>query len=135
MLALNYIYSQQVFEEGCQADPGNTGKAGSDVSIVKIADTKSIMAVETSDIVIRAVNDLHDGIICENFSEGLKFLQGYRIDDLDFVTGGYLNQAELLGIVVAAVRLSIEGNSRQADHPLDSDIELRGINDKFYRER
>ena len=112
MLALNYIYSQQVFEEGGQADPGNTGKAGSDVSIVKIADTKSIMAVETADIVICAVNDLHDGIICENFSEGLKFLQGYRIDDLDFVMGGYLNQAELLGIVVAAVRLSIEGNSR-----------------------
>jgi hypothetical protein len=70
------------------------------------------MTVETANIVIRTVNDLHDGIICEHFSERLKFLQGYCIDDLDFVAGGYLNKADLFGIVVAAVRLSIESNSR-----------------------
>ena len=54
---------------------GQTGKAGSDVGIIKVADTKSVMPVEAADVVVRAVNDFDDGSICQNFFEGSNLLQ------------------------------------------------------------
>ena len=69
------------------------------------------MSVEAADIVICAMNDFLDGIIYQNFLEGKELLQGYRINDVDFVAGGDLNEAELLGVVVEAVGLGIKGDS------------------------
>ena len=68
------------------------------------------MPIEAADVVVRAMNDFLDGIIYQNFFEGSEFLQGYRIDDVDFVAGGDLNEAELLGVVVEAVGLGIKGD-------------------------
>ena len=68
------------------------------------------MSVEAADVVVRAMNDFLDGIIYQSFFEGSELLQGYRIDDVDFVAGGDLNEAELLGVVVEAVGLGIEGD-------------------------
>ena len=68
------------------------------------------MSVEAADVVVRAMNDFLDGIIYQNFFEGSELLQGYRIDDVDFVAGGDLNEAELLGVVVEAVGLGIKGD-------------------------
>jgi len=61
------------------------------------------MPVKAADVIVRAMNDFLDGIIYQDCFEGIEFLQGYRIDDVDFVAGGDLNEAELLGVVVEAV--------------------------------
>ncbi len=66
------------------------------------------MPIEAADVIVRTMNDFLDGIIYQNFSEGIDLLQGYRIDDVDFVAGGDLNEAELLGVVVEAVGLGIK---------------------------
>jgi len=66
------------------------------------------MPIEAADVIVRAMNDFLDGIIYQNFLEGIEFLQGYRIDDVDFVAGGDLNEADLLGVVVEAVGLGIK---------------------------
>ncbi len=49
------------------------------------------MPIEAADIIVRAMNNFLDGIIYQNFFEGIELLQGYRIDDVDFVAGGDLN--------------------------------------------
>ncbi|KKK47264.1 hypothetical protein LCGC14_3156960 [marine sediment metagenome] len=68
------------------------------------------MPIEAADVVVRAMNDFLDGIIYQNFFEGSELLQGYRIDDVDFVAGGDLNETELLGVAVEAVGLGIKGD-------------------------
>ena len=68
------------------------------------------MPIEAADIVVRTMNDFLDGIIYQNFFEGSELLHEYRIDDVDFVAGGDLNEAELLGVVVEAVGLGIKGD-------------------------
>jgi len=68
------------------------------------------MPIEAADVIVRAMNDFLDGIIYQDFFERIEFLQGYRIDDVDFVAGGDLNEAELLGVVVEAVGLGIKGD-------------------------
>ena len=68
------------------------------------------MPIEAADVIVRAMNDFLDGIIYQNFFEGSEILQGYRIDDVDFVAGGNLNKAELLGVVVEAVGLGVQGD-------------------------
>jgi hypothetical protein len=73
-------------------------------------DMKSAMAVKAANIVVRGVNDFLDGDICQNVSEGSEVIERYRIDDVDFVAGGDLNEAELLGVVVEAVGLGIKGD-------------------------
>ena len=60
------------------------------------------MPIEATDVIVCAMNDFLDGIIYQNFFEGIELLQGYRIDDVDFVAGGDLNEAELLGVGVEA---------------------------------
>jgi hypothetical protein len=130
-LTLTDSYAQQVFDEGCQTNSRHAGEASSDVGIVQVADTKSVMPVEATNVVVRAMNDFLDGIIYQNFFEGIKLLQNHRIDDVDFVAGSYLNEAELLGIVVEAIGLSIEGDASRAKHHLDSDVELGRLTDDF----
>ncbi len=68
------------------------------------------MPIEAADVVVRAMNDFLDGIIFQNFFKGREFLKGYRINDVDFMAGGDLNEAELLWVVVEAVGLGIKGN-------------------------
>ena len=68
------------------------------------------MPVKTTDIVVCRVNDFLDGNICQNVSERSEIMKRYRIDDVDFVAGGDLNEAELLGVVVEAVGLGIKGD-------------------------
>ena len=71
---------------------------------------KTTMPIKAADIVVRAVNDFLDGDICYNVSEGSEVIKRYRIDDVDFVTRGDLNKAELLRIMVEAVGFCIQGN-------------------------
>ena len=71
---------------------------------------KSRMPVKTTDIVVCRVNDFLDGNICQNVSEGSEITKRYRIDDVDFVTRGDLNEAELLGVMVEAVGFCIKGD-------------------------
>jgi len=130
-LALRDSYAQQIFDEDCQPDPGQTGKAGSDVGIVQVADTKSVMPVEAADVLVRAMNNFDDGSICQDFFEGSDLLQDDRVDDVDFVACGYLNETELLGIVVEAVGLGIESDVWRAEHRLDSSVKLGGLADNF----
>ena len=66
-----------------------------------------MMPVKAADVIVRTMNNSLDRIIYQNFFEGSEILQGYRIDDVDFVAGGDLNEAELLGIVVEAVGFCI----------------------------
>ena len=68
------------------------------------------MPIEATDVIVRAMNNFLDGIIYQNFIERIEFLQGYRIDDVYFVTRGDLNETELLGVVVEAVRFCIKGD-------------------------
>jgi hypothetical protein len=68
------------------------------------------MLIEAADVIVRAMNDFLDGIIYQNFFDGIELFQGYRINDVDFVVGGDLNEAELLGVVVEAVGLGIKGD-------------------------
>ena len=68
------------------------------------------MPIKAADVIVRAMNDFLNGIICQNFLEGIKLFQGYRIDDVGFVASGDLNEAKLLGVVVEAVRLGIKDN-------------------------
>jgi len=68
------------------------------------------MLIKAADVIVRAMNDFLDGIIYQNFLDGIELLQGYRIDDVDFVAGGDLNKAELLGVVVEAIGLGIKGD-------------------------
>jgi hypothetical protein len=71
---------------------------------------KSTMPVKAADIVVRSVNDFFDGDICQNVSEGGDIIKSYRIDDVDFVTRGDLDEAELLGVMVEAVGFCIKGD-------------------------
>jgi len=71
---------------------------------------KSAMPVKTADIVIRAMNNFLDGNICQNVPEGSEVIKRYRIDDVYFMTRGDLNEAELLGVMVEAVRFCIQGD-------------------------
>ncbi len=66
------------------------------------------MPVKAADVIVRAMDNFLDGIIYQNFIERIEFLQGYRIDDVYFVTRGDLNETELLGVVVEAVRFCIK---------------------------
>jgi hypothetical protein len=68
---------------------------------------KSIMPVKAADIVVRGMNDFLDGDICQNVSEGSEIIKSYRIDNVDFVARGDLNEAELLRVMVAAVGFCI----------------------------
>ncbi len=71
---------------------------------------KSTMPVKTADIVVRAMNDFLDGNICQNVPEGSEVIKRYYIDDVDSVTRGDLNEAELLGVMVEAVGFCIKGD-------------------------
>ncbi len=71
---------------------------------------KSTMPIEAADVIVRPMNDFLDGIIYQNVSERSEVIKRYRIDDIDFVAGGDLNEAELLGVVVEAVGLGIKGD-------------------------
>ena len=128
---LSDSYAQQIFDEGCQPDSGQTGKAGGDVGIVQVADTKSVMPIEAADVVVRSMNDFGDGSICKNFFEGSNVIKDDRVDDVDFVTGGNLNQAELLGVVEEAVRLGIKGDVSRVEHCLNGSVKLSGLADDF----
>ena len=68
------------------------------------------MLIEAADVIVRAMNDFLDGDICQNISEWSDVIKRYRIDDIDFVTRGDLNEAELLGVMVEAVRFCIQGD-------------------------
>ena len=68
------------------------------------------MLIEAADVIVRAMNDFLDGIIYQNCFEGSEIIKGYRIDDVDSVAGGDLNEADLLGVVVEAVGLGIKGD-------------------------
>ena len=71
---------------------------------------KSRMPVKTTDIVVRGVNDFLGGDICQNVSERSEVMKRYRIDDVDFMKRGDLNEAELLGVMVEAVGFCIKGD-------------------------
>ena len=66
------------------------------------------MPIETTDVIVRAMNDFLDGIIYQNSFEGIELLQAYRINDIDSVAGGDLNEADLLRVVMEAVGLGIK---------------------------
>ncbi len=68
------------------------------------------MPIEAADVIVRAMNDFLDGGICQNVSERSEIMKRYRIDDVYFMTRGDLNEAELLGVMVEAVRFCIQGN-------------------------
>jgi hypothetical protein len=89
------------------------------------------MPVEAADIVVRAMDDLLDGTIRQNSIEEIELFQGYGIDNVDIVAGGYLNKAELLGVVVKAVGLGIQGDGLRTSHRTDGGIELCGLGDDF----
>ena len=130
-LAFRDSYAQQVFDESCQPEPDRTGKVGSDAGIVQVADTKSAMHVEAADVLVRGMNDFDDRSICQDFFERSKILQNDRVDDVDFVEGSNLNQAELLGIIAEAIGLGIEGDDPGVEHRLDSSVKLGGLADDF----
>jgi hypothetical protein len=67
-------------------------------------------SVKAANIIVRCMNDFRDRDISQNVSEGIEVMESYRIDDVDFVTGGNLNKAELFGVMVAAVGFSIKGD-------------------------
>jgi len=71
---------------------------------------KSTMLIKAADVIVRAMNDFLDGGICQNVSEGSKVIKRYRIDDVNFVTRGDLNEAKLLGVMVEAVGFCIKGD-------------------------
>ena len=68
------------------------------------------MPIEAADVIVRAMNDFLDGNICQNVSERSEIMKRYRIDDVYFMTRGDLNEAELLGVMVEAVRFCIQGD-------------------------
>ncbi len=103
-------YAQQISGEGCQAELGNASKTGGDTSIELVMDVEVTMTLEAADVVVRPMKDFLDGIIYQNVSERSEVIKRYRIDDIDFVAGGDLNEAELLGVVVEAVGLGINGD-------------------------
>lgn len=69
------------------------------------------MPVKAADVIVRAMNDFLDGGICQNVSERSEIMKGYRIDDVYFMMRGDLNEAELLGVMVEAVRFCIQGDN------------------------
>ena len=68
------------------------------------------MPIKAADIVVRRVNDFHDGGIRQKVSKRSNIRKSYRIDDAYFVTRGNLNEAELLGIKVKAVGFRIQSD-------------------------
>ncbi|MBA7649159.1 hypothetical protein ES703_56953 [subsurface metagenome] len=72
---------------------------------------KSTMSVKTADIVVRGMSDFLDGDICQNISERSEVIKRYRIDDVDFMKRGDLNEAELLGVMMKAVGFCIKGDN------------------------
>ena len=68
------------------------------------------MPVEAADVVVRTMNDFLDRIIYQDFFERSEIMKRYRIDDVYFIMRGDLNEAELLGVMVEAVRFCIQGD-------------------------
>jgi len=89
---------------------GGPGEASGDAGIEYVTDMKFRVPVKTTDIVVCRVNDFLDGNICQNVSERSEIMKRYRIDDVYFMTRGDLNEAELLGVMVEAVRFCIQGD-------------------------
>ena len=85
------------------------------------------MPVKTTDIVVCRVNDFLDGNICQNVSERSEIMKRYRIDDVYFMTRGDLNEAELLGVMVEAVRFCIQGDDMCACQLTSEGTELSGL--------
>jgi uncharacterized protein YrrD len=75
---------------------------------------KSRMPVKTTHIVVCRVNYFLDGNISQNVSERSEIMKRYCIDDVYFVMRGDLNEAELLGVMVEAVRFCIQGDDIRA---------------------
>jgi len=65
------------------------------------------MPVKTTHIVVCRVNYFLDGNIFQNVSERSEIMKRYRIDDVYFMMRGDLNEAELLGVMVEAIRFCI----------------------------
>jgi len=62
-------------------------------------------------------------------------MKRYRIDDVYFMTSGDLNEAELLGVVVEAVRFRIQGDEMCAYQLTSEGTELNGPANDLDRER
>ena len=107
-LALIDVYPQHVPDDAFQTQAGHAGEAGGDAGIENAADMKARVTVEAADIVIRRVNDFLNGDICQKVPKRRNIGQGYRIYDIDFMTGGNLDETELLGVIMAAVGFRIQ---------------------------
>ena len=85
------------------------------------------MPVKTTDIVVCRVDDFLDGNVCQNVSERSEIVKRYRIDDVYFVTRGDLNEAQLLGVMVEAVRFCIQSDDVCACQLTSEGTELSGL--------
>ena len=92
---------------------------------------KSAMPVKATNVVVGAMDDFLNRTVYQNFSERSNILQGDRIYDVDFMSSGDLNEAKLLGVVVEAIGLGIESDSRPPGHFLNSDIKMGKLTDNF----
>lgn len=93
------------------------------------------MPVKAADIVVRGVNDFLDGDIRKNLSEGSNVRKRYRIYDVDFMARSDLNETELLGVMMEAVRFCIKGNGMRADQLTNGGTELSGLANDLDRKR
>ncbi len=93
------------------------------------------MPIKATDIVVCRVNDFLDGHICQNVSERSEIMERYRIDDVYFMTRGDLNEAELLGVTVEAVRFCIQGDGMRAYQLASGGTELSRLTNDLDWER
>jgi hypothetical protein len=62
-------------------------------------------------------------------------MKRYRIDDVDFMTRGDLNETELLGVMVKAVGFCIKSNDMRFDQLTSGGTELSGLTNNLDRKR
>ena len=98
-------------QQGLQADLGQPQEARRDHGVEQAREGEAEVALERGHVVVGSVQDLHHPGIREKGSERRERAAGERVHQPAALLDADLHEADLLAVVVQAVRLRVEGES------------------------
>ena len=96
-------------EQPGQADTRPAEELGRDHRVEQGCQMKVVVAPQVHHVLFRGVKHLHDGPLPQHLAEGLQPLQGQRIDQVDLLPVGDLNEAAFVEVVIEGVGLRVDG--------------------------
>jgi hypothetical protein len=130
LAALAELDAQLVADQRLQPELGIAEEARRDTRVEHRAEREPELAAQRRHVVVPAVHDLDDRCIGKDWPERCEIADRERIDEPRPDAGsGKLQQADLLGVMVQAVALEIEGDRAAALERRDQLVELLGVTD------